>query len=241
MSDLFSVAGKTAVVTGGSPGDRPDDRPGLRRGRRQGLHLVAQGRRVRAGGGRAVAGRGVRRRCPPTCRPRPSAAASPTRWPSGRTASTSSSTTPAPPGARRWSEFDDAAWDRVLTLNVKGVFHLTKFLHAAAGEGGHCRRPGPGHQHRLDRRHPRARAGDVLVLDVQGRGAPAHPAPGPPAGPEHITVNAIAPGPFESKMMAATLDAFGDQIAASAPLRRIGAPTTWPAPPSSWRRGPAPT
>ncbi len=39
-----------------------------------------------------------------------------------------------------------------------------------------------------------------------------------------ITVNAIAPGPFESKMMAATLEAFGDQIAASAPLKRIGRP-----------------
>ena len=25
-------------------------------------------------------------------------------------------------------EHDDAAWDRVLDLNVKGVFHLTKFL-----------------------------------------------------------------------------------------------------------------
>ena len=32
-----------------------------------------------------------------------------------------------------------------------------------------------------------------------------------------ITVNAVAPGPFESKMMAATLEAFGDQIAASRP------------------------
>ena len=41
-------------------------------------------------------------------------------------------------------------------------------------------------------------------------------------GPQHITVNAVAPGPFPSKMMAATLDAFGDSIAASAPLRRIG-------------------
>jgi NAD(P)-dependent dehydrogenase (short-subunit alcohol dehydrogenase family) len=35
-------------------------------------------------------------------------------------------------------------------------------------------------------------------------------------------VNAVAPGPFPSKMMAATLDAFGDAIAASAPLGRIG-------------------
>jgi NAD(P)-dependent dehydrogenase (short-subunit alcohol dehydrogenase family) len=43
-------------------------------------------------------------------------------------------------------------------------------------------------------------------------------------GPRHITVNAVAPGPFESKMMAATLDAFGDAIASGAPLRRIGRP-----------------
>ena len=43
-------------------------------------------------------------------------------------------------------------------------------------------------------------------------------------GDRHVTVNAVAPGPFESKMMAATLDRFGDQIAASAPLGRIGTP-----------------
>ena len=39
-----------------------------------------------------------------------------------------------------------------------------------------------------------------------------------------ITVNAIAPGPFESKMMAATLERFGDSIRASCPLGRIGRP-----------------
>ena len=27
-----------------------------------------------------------------------------------------------------WEDFDEAAWERVLSLNVKGVFHLTKFL-----------------------------------------------------------------------------------------------------------------
>jgi NAD(P)-dependent dehydrogenase (short-subunit alcohol dehydrogenase family) len=37
-----------------------------------------------------------------------------------------------------------------------------------------------------------------------------------------ITVNAIAPGPFPSKMMRSTLEAFGDQIAAAAPMKRIG-------------------
>lgn len=35
-------------------------------------------------------------------------------------------------------------------------------------------------------------------------------------------MNAVAPGPFPSTIMASTLDEFGDAIAASAPLRRIG-------------------
>ena len=43
-------------------------------------------------------------------------------------------------------------------------------------------------------------------------------------GPRQVTVNAVAPGPFESKMMAATLDAFGKEIAARSPLGRIGRP-----------------
>jgi NAD(P)-dependent dehydrogenase (short-subunit alcohol dehydrogenase family) len=43
-------------------------------------------------------------------------------------------------------------------------------------------------------------------------------------GPRRITVNAVAPGPFESKMMAATLKTFGDTIANAAPLKRIGRP-----------------
>ena len=42
--------------------------------------------------------------------------------------------------------------------------------------------------------------------------------------PESITVNAVAPGPFESKMMAETLDRFGEAIVASCPLSRIGTP-----------------
>jgi NAD(P)-dependent dehydrogenase (short-subunit alcohol dehydrogenase family) len=37
-----------------------------------------------------------------------------------------------------------------------------------------------------------------------------------------ITVNAIAPGPFQSRMMAATLEAQGEWIAQRAPMRRIG-------------------
>ncbi|MEO2168449.1 MAG: SDR family oxidoreductase, partial [bacterium] len=39
-----------------------------------------------------------------------------------------------------------------------------------------------------------------------------------------ITVNAVAPGPFESKMMAATLDNFKDHIISGCPMGRIGVP-----------------
>ena len=42
--------------------------------------------------------------------------------------------------------------------------------------------------------------------------------------PRHITVNAVAPGPFESKMMAATLERFRDAIVGTCPLGRIGEP-----------------
>ena len=37
-----------------------------------------------------------------------------------------------------------------------------------------------------------------------------------------IRVNAIAPGPFYSKMMAYTLDNFGDAIADACPMKRLG-------------------
>ena len=37
-----------------------------------------------------------------------------------------------------------------------------------------------------------------------------------------ITVNAVAPGPFQSRMMRATLERVGDAITEMVPLRRIG-------------------
>ena len=42
--------------------------------------------------------------------------------------------------------------------------------------------------------------------------------------PKRILVNAIAPGPFESKMMAQTLSQFKDAIVDGVPLGRIGKP-----------------
>jgi NAD(P)-dependent dehydrogenase (short-subunit alcohol dehydrogenase family) len=121
------------------------------------------------------------------------------------------------------AEFDDAAWDRVLSLNVKGVFHTTKFLlpllEAAATDDEPARVINIGsidgiHVPVLETYSYSASKAAVhqLTRHLARKLAP------------RITVNAIAPGPFESKMMAATLDAFGAQIAAHAPMKRIGRP-----------------
>lgn len=119
--------------------------------------------------------------------------------------------------------FDEAAWERVLALNVKGVFHTTKFLLPLLRAAGTTEEPSRVinigsidgiHVPQLETFSYSASKAAVhqLTRHLAKRLAPA------------TTVNAIAPGPFESKMMAATLEAFGDQIAASAPLRRIGRP-----------------
>ncbi|HEX6235597.1 MAG TPA: SDR family oxidoreductase [Acidimicrobiales bacterium] len=120
-------------------------------------------------------------------------------------------------------EFDEAAWERVLALNVKGVFHLTKFLLPLLEAAGTADEPARVinigsidgiHVPILETYSYSASKAAVhqLTRHLARRLAPA------------ITVNAIAPGPFESRMMAATLEAAGDAIAASAPLKRIGRP-----------------
>jgi NAD(P)-dependent dehydrogenase (short-subunit alcohol dehydrogenase family) len=122
------------------------------------------------------------------------------------------------------AEFPASAWDKVVDLNLKSPFFLTRaflpLLEAAGTQDDPARVINIGSIDGLrvpslpTYSYSASKAGLHHLTRVLAR----------ELGPRHITVNAIAPGPFESKMMAATLSSFGDAIAEAAPLRRIGRP-----------------
>jgi NAD(P)-dependent dehydrogenase (short-subunit alcohol dehydrogenase family) len=121
-------------------------------------------------------------------------------------------------------DFNEHAWDKVMDTNVKGVFFLTQQLlpnlRNAATFDDPARVINIGS---IDGLH----VNPMDTYSYSASKAAVHHltrALAKKLGPEHITVNAVAPGPFESKMMAATLAAFGDNIAKSSPLGRIGRP-----------------
>lgn len=118
--------------------------------------------------------------------------------------------------------FPDEAWDAVLDLNLKSPFWLVQALLPALRRAGTVDDPA-----RI------INIGSIAAIHVAQ--APNYSYASSKAalhqltrvlarelGPQHITVNAVAPGVFPSQMMASTLDAIGDTIAAAAPLRRLG-------------------
>ncbi len=122
------------------------------------------------------------------------------------------------------AEYPDSAWDKVLATNLKGPFFLTRELIGTLEKGS---RPGDParvinigsidgiHVPRLETyAYSASKAGLHHMTRVLARAL----------APRGITVNAVAPGPFESKMMAATLEQFRDIIVGSCPLGRIGEP-----------------
>jgi len=123
-----------------------------------------------------------------------------------------------------YEEYPDSAWDKVLALNVKAIFHLTRactpLLEEAASPEDPARVLNVGSIDGL-----RVPALETYAYSTS-KAAVHHLTRvlAKKLAPRHITVNAIAPGPFESKMMHETLERFGDAIVASCPLGRIGEP-----------------
>jgi NAD(P)-dependent dehydrogenase (short-subunit alcohol dehydrogenase family) len=122
------------------------------------------------------------------------------------------------------ADYPAAGWDKVTDLNLKAPFYLTRAFLPLLEAGATQDDPG-----RV------INVGSIDGLHVPG--VPTYAYSASKAGLHHltrvlarelaarwVTVNAVAPGPFESKMMAATLRDFGEAIVEAVPLHRIGRP-----------------
>ncbi len=118
-------------------------------------------------------------------------------------------------------EFPEHGWDKVLNINLKSPFFLTKALHGALMEAGSPERPAKViNITSIDGIRPNAwetysyqasKAGLIhLTRKLAARLAR-----------DHIVVSAIAPGAFASEMNRAARD-HADLVAERVPTRRIG-------------------
>jgi NAD(P)-dependent dehydrogenase (short-subunit alcohol dehydrogenase family) len=122
-----------------------------------------------------------------------------------------------------FEQYPDSAFDKVFALNVKGVFHLTRACMPLLEKASK-----PGDPARV-----------INIGSIDGLQAPVletYAYSSSKAAVHHltrvlahrfapkVTVNAVAPGPFESKMMHETLDKFRDVIVGGCPMGRIGEP-----------------
>lgn len=117
----------------------------------------------------------------------------------------------------------DAQWDRVMDINVKGLFFLTQALHPQLKAAATLDRPGKViNIASIDglRINPwqtySYQASKAAVIHLTRRLAAE-------LIKDNIQVTGIAPGAFESDMNKAARD-FGDQVAKNIPFPRIGTP-----------------
>jgi len=121
-------------------------------------------------------------------------------------------------------EFPADGWDKVMNINLKGPFFLTQKLLPILRKSATYEEP----------------ARIINTASINGIVPPeleTYPYSASKAGmimltrhlakrlaSDDILVNAIAPGPFQSHMMAATLATMGDAIKEANPRKRIGTP-----------------
>ncbi|KAG0081695.1 hypothetical protein BGZ93_001499 [Podila epicladia] len=120
--------------------------------------------------------------------------------------------------------YPDSAFEKVMNLNLKRVFSLTQAMLPLLDAAATAKAPasiiniGSVDGIHIPTLETYAYSASKAALHQMTRVLAGH------LGHRNITCNAIAPGPFESKMMAATLRDFGDVIVGNIPLGRIGMP-----------------
>ncbi|MGR8946810.1 MAG: SDR family oxidoreductase [Gammaproteobacteria bacterium] len=121
-------------------------------------------------------------------------------------------------------DFPEKGWDKVMDLNLKGVFFLiqkllpllekesdpedpARIINIGSIDGLHTSKfdnfsysPSKAALHHLTR---------ILATRL---------------GPRNMLVNAIAPGPFATDMMAPMVESMGNEIVEAVPLKRMGGP-----------------
>ena len=123
-----------------------------------------------------------------------------------------------------FDDFPENGWDKVMDTNVKSVFFLTQKLAKILEKSGNNSDPsrvinvgsidGVGIPRAETYSYPASKAAVHQLTRVLANRL-AH---------RNININAIAPGPFQSNMMAHSLKEYGEQIKNSVPRGRIGVP-----------------
>lgn len=218
MNGLFSVEGKRALVTGGSRGVGLEIARGLVAA---GVEVTISSRKADAVAAAAqeLGCRGIVSdlSAPEGCRE----LAAQIEGPLHLLVNNAGATWGAP-----LDEFPDSGWDKVMDTNVRGIFALTRDLLPRLREAASAEDParvvniGSIDGLRVPMTENYSYSAAKAAVHMLTRHLAKRLAS------EHITVNAIAPGPFPSKMTAFMLDdpAGREAVEAAVPLGRVGSP-----------------
>jgi len=123
-----------------------------------------------------------------------------------------------------FEQYPDEGYDKVMDINVKAIFTLTRDLMPLLKQGASQQNPsrviniGSIDGLRVSTMDNFAYGASKAAVHFLTKNLALR------LGPKGVIVNAIAPGAFQSNMMNATLEKFQDKIESENPLGRIGSP-----------------